>query len=365
MFEKIRELVKYKELLLNIVIREIKVRYKQSVLGIFWSILQPLSMMIVFTIVFSRVAKIPSDGIPYPLFSYTALLPWIFFATSLSFAISSLVSNASLLTKIYFPREIFPIASILAAFVDFCIAAVIFLAILVYYKVTFTMNAFYIIPILLIQVMITLAVSLFASAVNVYYRDVKYALPFIIQLWMYLSPVIYPVSSVPDKFRSIYMLNPMAPILNGYRNVLIVLAGIGRGQLLVLEDRVKARRANFEFYKEELGNLFGVQFKPEAEFGRSNCWLTCLTIDPSEFGATREDVRLALESENIEARPVWKPLHLQPVFKDCPYFGAGISEEIFDKGLCLPSGSNLSREDLGRVVDVIRKVYKKQGTEAG
>jgi dTDP-4-amino-4,6-dideoxygalactose transaminase len=135
-----------------------------------------------------------------------------------------------------------------------------------------------------------------------------------------------------------------------------VLAGIGRGQLRVLEERVKSRRANFEFYKKELGNLHGIQFMPEAEFGRSNRWLTCLTIDPSGFGATREDVRLALESENIEARPVWKPLHLQPVFKDSPYYGSGFSEEIFDKGLCLPSGSNLSKEDLERVVDVIRKV---------
>ena len=135
-----------------------------------------------------------------------------------------------------------------------------------------------------------------------------------------------------------------------------VLAGIGRGQLKVLEDRVKSRRANFEFYKEGLGRLPGIQFMPEAEFGRSNRWLTCLTVDPPKFGATREDVRLALESENIEARPVWKPLHLQPVFKDCPYYGTGFSEKIFDKGLCLPSGSNLSNEDLERVVDVIRKV---------
>ena len=222
MLEKIKELIKHKELLLNITIREIKVRYKQSILGIFWSILQPLAMMIVFTIVFSRFAKIPSDGIPYPLFSYTALLPWIFFATALSFAIPSLVSNANLLTKIYFPREIFPIASVLAAFVDFCIAAVIYLAILVFYKVTLTPSAFYIIPILVIQVLLTLAVSLFASAVNVYYRDVKYVLPFCIQLWMYISPVIYPVSSVPDKFKSLYMLNPMAPIISGYRKVLLV-----------------------------------------------------------------------------------------------------------------------------------------------
>ncbi|MBI3596526.1 MAG: ABC transporter permease [Nitrospirae bacterium] len=222
MIEKIRELLKYRELLLSITVREIKVRYKQSVLGIFWSILQPLLMMMVFTIVFSRFAKIPSDGIPYPLFSYTALLPWTFFATSLSFAIPSLVSNANLLSKIYFPREIFPIASILAASVDFCIAAVIFIALLVFYDVTLTVYAFYVIPILLIQVLLTLAVALFSSALNVFYRDVKYALPFFIQLWMYLSPVIYPLSSVPDGFKSLYMLNPMAPIIGGYRKVLVL-----------------------------------------------------------------------------------------------------------------------------------------------
>lgn len=218
---EIRELARYKELLFNITLREIKVRYKQSVLGILWSILQPLLMMIIFTVVFSRFAKIPSDGIPYPLFSYTALLPWTFFAASLSFAIPSLVSNSSLLTKIYFPREIFPISSILAAFVDFLIAAVIFMVILVLYKVRITLNVFYIIPILAIQVLLTLAVSLFASAVNVYYRDVKYALPFFIQIWMFLNPVIYPESLVPDRFKSLYMLNPMAPIISGYRNVLL------------------------------------------------------------------------------------------------------------------------------------------------
>ncbi|MBI5408613.1 MAG: ABC transporter permease [Nitrospirae bacterium] len=222
MLDKIYELVRYKELLLNITLRELKVRYKQSALGIFWAVLQPLSMTIIFTVVFSRLVKIPSDGIPYPLFSYAGLLPWTFLATSLSFAIPSLVSNSNLLTKIYFPREIFPIASILAAFVDFLIAAVIFSAVLILYKVRLTPNIFYIMPLLLIQTLLILAVSLFASAFNVYYRDVKYALPFVIQLWMYLSPVIYPVSSVPERLRSIYMLNPMASVIDGYRRTLLL-----------------------------------------------------------------------------------------------------------------------------------------------
>jgi len=136
-----------------------------------------------------------------------------------------------------------------------------------------------------------------------------------------------------------------------------VLAGIGRGQLRVLEDHVNARRANFDYYEKELGDLPGIEFMPEAEFGRSNRWLTCLTIDPSKSGTTREDVRLALESENIEARPAWKPLHMQPAFKDYPFYGSGISEEIFDKGLCIPSGSNLNKEDLGRVVNVFHRIY--------
>ncbi|MCF6147996.1 MAG: aminotransferase class I/II-fold pyridoxal phosphate-dependent enzyme [Candidatus Kuenenia sp.] len=137
-----------------------------------------------------------------------------------------------------------------------------------------------------------------------------------------------------------------------------ILAGIGRGQLYILEERVHARRANFDFYKKELGGIPGIQFMPEAEFGKSNRWLTCLTIDPLKCGFTREDVRLALEAENIESRPVWKPLHLQPVFQEYPYYGSGVAEELFDKGLCLPSGSNLSKEDIQRVVKVFIHVYQ-------
>ena len=143
-----------------------------------------------------------------------------------------------------------------------------------------------------------------------------------------------------------------------------VLAGIGRGQLRVLAERVQARRDNFDYYKKELGCLPGIQFMPEAGFGRSNRWLTCLTIDPSKFGATREDVRLALESENIESRPVWKPLHLQPVFQGYPYYGSGVAEELFDKGLCLPSGSNLRKEDLQRVVKAFLQVYRKTNIQS-
>lgn len=140
-----------------------------------------------------------------------------------------------------------------------------------------------------------------------------------------------------------------------------VLAGIGRGQLQVLEERVEARRHNFDFYKQALGNLPGIEFMPEAAFGKSTRWLSCLTIDPAAFGANREQVRLALAEEKIEARPVWKPLHLQPVFADCECIGGAVAEELFEHGLCLPSGSNLTDEDLGRVTSAIAKIHKEHG----
>ena len=135
-----------------------------------------------------------------------------------------------------------------------------------------------------------------------------------------------------------------------------VLAGIGRGQLRVLEDRVQARRRNFELYRRELGDLRGLEFMPEAPWGRHTRWLTALTIDPVEFGADREAIRLALEARNIEARPVWKPMHLQPVFQECEVFGGTVAGELFQRGLCLPSGSNLTRGEVGRVTDTIREV---------
>ena len=137
-----------------------------------------------------------------------------------------------------------------------------------------------------------------------------------------------------------------------------VLAGIGRGQISVLEERVCTRRAIFDYYMKELGDLPGVQFMPEANFGKSNRWLTCLTVDPIKFGATHDDIRLALEAENIESRPLWKPLHLQPVFKDCPYYGSNVSESLFNKGLCLPSGSNLTIEEQERIINSIKRCFK-------
>jgi pyridoxal phosphate-dependent aminotransferase EpsN len=137
-----------------------------------------------------------------------------------------------------------------------------------------------------------------------------------------------------------------------------VLAAIGRGQLRVLDQRVEARRANFEYYRKALGDLPGLDFMPEADYGRCTRWLTCLTVDPNLASTNREKIRLALEAENIEARPVWKPMHLQPIFKGCRCYGGAVSERLFDHGLCLPSGSNLITSDLDRVIDVVRKAFR-------
>lgn len=215
----LRELVRYRELLATIVLREIKVRYKQASLGVLWAVIQPLSLMLVFSLFFGTLAKVPSDGMPYPIFSYTGLLPWTFFAASLNAAIPSLANNSHLITKIYFPREIFPLASVLAAAVDLGIACVLFAGMMLWYHIPFTLTMAWLPVLLLIQTLLTLGVALFLSALNVRYRDVRHALPLLIQIWMYASPVVYPVSLIPEKYRGLYMLNPLAPLLQSYRSV--------------------------------------------------------------------------------------------------------------------------------------------------
>ena len=217
-----RELFRHRELLWLVTEREIKVRYKQSVLGVLWAILQPLSLMIVMTVFFSWFARMPSDGIPYPLFVYSALLPWIFFSTSLSFAIPSLITNAHIITKIYFPREIVPLASVLAALLDFLIASAVFLLILAYYRVQLTWNLLFLLPLLAIQIAFTTGVCLLLSAFTVLYRDVRHMLPLLIQIWMFFTPILYPASVVPGRWRVVYfMLNPMAVIIDGYRHAVV------------------------------------------------------------------------------------------------------------------------------------------------
>ena len=221
MIGKLKYYYSYRELLYTLTVREIQVRYRQSVLGLAWAVVQPLALMLMFTLIFSVLLKVPSDGIPYPIFAYSALMPWTFFSGSLNRAIPSVEANAALVKKIYFPRELFPASSVLAAFFDLTIAAVIFLGLIFYFHVPFSLNMLFVVPILLIQIVFTLGICFFASALNVYYRDVKYALPLVVQLWLYASPIIYPMSLVPERLRIFYMLNPMAGIIESYRNVLV------------------------------------------------------------------------------------------------------------------------------------------------
>jgi lipopolysaccharide transport system permease protein len=215
------ELWRRRELLWALTLREIQIRYRQSVLGIGWAVLQPLAMMLVFTLIFSVLLKVPSDGVPYPVFSYSALTFWTFFSGSLTRAIPSVEANEALIKKIYFPREFFPISSVLSAIFDLAIAFVIFLIIMAYYHTPFTLNILYVVPLVLIQTVFTIGVCLFASALNVYYRDVKYALGLIVSLWMYATPIIYPMSLIPERFWKFYLLNPMTGLIESYRNVLV------------------------------------------------------------------------------------------------------------------------------------------------
>lgn len=217
----LRDLYRYRDLLWMWTVREIKVRYTQSVLGAAWAILQPLSLMLIFNAVFSYVVRVPTEGIPYPIFSYCALLPWTFFAASAAVAVPSLVQNMHLVAKIYFPREILPIASVAAGLLDFLIAAQVLAIMLLFYRIPLHRTLVFAPVILLVQILLTLGVVLFASAVNVFYRDIRFVVPLAVQLWMYVTPVIYPVTLIPEGFRELYMLNPMAGLIESYRDIVV------------------------------------------------------------------------------------------------------------------------------------------------
>jgi lipopolysaccharide transport system permease protein len=221
MLASIRELLQYRELLWRWVVRDIKVRYKQSVLGVAWAIIQPLSATLLFAVVFSRFVPVPTDGIPHAIFYYSAMLPWTFFASSISFGVPSLVNNMNLVTKIYFPREILPIASVAACFVDFVIASIVYVAMMLIYQISIGWGLLLVPVIVAIQVLLILGIVLLSSAVMVFYRDVRFIVPLGVQLWLYATPVIYPVSLIPEHLRFLYMLNPMAGIIDAYRTVLL------------------------------------------------------------------------------------------------------------------------------------------------
>ena len=215
-------LFNYRDLLWMWTLREVRVRYKQSVIGGLWAVLQPLSLMLIFTFVFSLIAKVPSEEVPYPVFSYVALVPWTFLTTSLSFAVPSLVGNMNLVTKIYFPREILPMASVSAAFLDAVIASLLFVVMMIVYRISISVTIAWVPLILLIQVLLILGIAFLLSALNVFYRDIRFVIPLATQIWLYASPVIYPVSLIPEQFLPIYMLNPMAGIIESYRRVILL-----------------------------------------------------------------------------------------------------------------------------------------------
>ncbi len=211
---------KYKELLYILTWRHIKVRYKQSFLGIGWAIAQPIATMVLFTIIFSVFLKVPSESVPYPLFVYSALLPWTFFSASLIQATNSLTGNTPLVTKIYFPREIIIYSIILANSLDFIIAAIVYFIMMRYYGVHIHQVMLMLPLLIFIQVVLMAALSLFTAAVNVKYRDIGYALPFGIQLLMYMCPIIYSIDAVPPQYRFWYMFNPVAALIDSYRRIL-------------------------------------------------------------------------------------------------------------------------------------------------
>jgi lipopolysaccharide transport system permease protein len=222
MLNHLKELFVFNELLLALTKREIKIRYKQTTLGASWAILQPFSLMIIFTIVFSIFLKVDSQGVPYPLFSYSALLPWTFFATSMSFGTLSIISNSSLVSKIYFPREVLPLASLGAAFLDFVVAGIIFVGFIFWFKTPLTFQVLWAIPIILLQIVFTSSMLFFLSALVVLWRDLKFIVPLVVQVWMYTTPIIYPVSRVPDNLNGLYMLNPMAVVIDSFRRVTVM-----------------------------------------------------------------------------------------------------------------------------------------------
>lgn len=219
--DELRELWAYHELLYFLVWREVKVRYKQTVLGAAWAVLQPFFTMVVFSLFFGKLARMPSDGVPYPIWSYAALLPWQFFAQAVATASGSLVGNANLIRKVYFPRTIMPTSGVLFGLVDFAVAFGVLAIMMAYYGVTPTWKLVFLPAFLVLAVVTAEAAGLWLSALTVYYRDFRFVLPFLIQLWLFATPVIYPSSLLAEPWRTVYGLNPMAGVVEGFRWTLL------------------------------------------------------------------------------------------------------------------------------------------------
>lgn len=219
---KLRDLWEYRELLYFLAWRDVKVRYKQAALGVAWAVLQPLLTMVIFSVIFGQLAKLPSDGVPYPVFSFAALLPWQLFAGALQRAGTSLVGNSNLLTKVYFPRLVIPISAVLAGLVDFAISFLVLFGLMLYYGIAPTWAVLALPLFVLLALLTALAVGLWLSALNVQYRDVQHLIPFLVQAWLYASPVAYSLALIPDgKWRAVYALNPLVGVIQGFRWALL------------------------------------------------------------------------------------------------------------------------------------------------
>jgi lipopolysaccharide transport system permease protein len=216
-----RELLHYRDLFYFLIKRDITVRYKQTVLGVLWAILQPTAYMLVFSIFFGRLVRIPSDGFPYPVFLFTALLPWTLFASSVGQSANSVIGSSTLITKVYFPRLIIPLASVGAALIDFAVASSVLLVLIVYYAVAPGWDLLWLPLLVAGTVMTALGIGMLIAALNVAYRDFRYIVPFMIQLWLFLTPVIYPVSVVPPHWRWLLSFNPMTGLIGGFRAALL------------------------------------------------------------------------------------------------------------------------------------------------
>ena len=217
----LKELWHFRELLYFLVWRDVKVRYKQTAIGAAWAIIQPVLTMLIFTLVFDKFAKMPSDGLPYPIFSFAALLPWTYFSKALNQSVSSVVADANLITKVYFPRLLLPLSAVVGGLIDFAIAFVFLLGMMAWYGLALQW-AILLLPIFVVLTMLTaLSVGVWLSVINVRYRDVGQAIPFLVQIWLFASPVAYSISVVPDKWRFLYYLNPLAGIIEGFRWALL------------------------------------------------------------------------------------------------------------------------------------------------
>ena len=217
----LRDLWEYRELLYFLTLRDIKVRYKQTVLGAAWAIIQPFFTMVVFSLFFGKLARVPSDDIPYPIFSYAALVPWMFFANGLSQSSTSLVASANLIRKVYFPRLVIPISAVISGGVDFVLAFVVLLGMMLFYGVVPTWNMVWLPLLLLLALVTSLGVGLWLTAMNVQFRDVRYAVPFLVQAWMFATPIAYPSSLLDEPWRTLYGINPMAGVVEGFRWALL------------------------------------------------------------------------------------------------------------------------------------------------